>query len=375
MRRVKVMLVFGTRPEAIKIAPVIKELLRNKADFESVVVVTAQHREMLDQVLTLFKIDPHFDLDIMRPSQELFDVTTRTLRGLKPVLEKEHPHVLLVQGDTTTTFAATLAAFYFKIPIGHIEAGLRTFDKHHPFPEEINRRLTTHLADFHFAPTDSARENLLKEGISPKNIYVTGNTVIDALLSVVKENYAFNHSILSKVDFSKKIITITAHRRESWGEPLERICYAIRKIIADHPQIEVIFSVHLNPKVQEIVKKVLKDVERTHLILPLDYEPFVQLMNKSYLILTDSGGIQEEAPSLGKPVLVLRKVTERPEAIRAGTAKLVGTDIDKIVKTVSKLLSNADAYQTMARIQNPYGDGRAASRIMQILSHRFYPQI
>jgi UDP-N-acetylglucosamine 2-epimerase (non-hydrolysing) len=369
MRRCKVVTVFGTRPEAIKLAPVLKALEKQK--FDSVVVVTAQHREMLDQVLNLFSIEPNYDLDIMQPAQELFDITEKALNGLKPILEKEKPQILLVQGDTTTTFAAALAAFYLKIEIGHIEAGLRTFDKYHPFPEEINRQLTSRLVDFHFAPTEIAKENLLKEGIPAEKIYVTGNTVIDALLATVKDDYSFSDSTLSKIDFeNRKLILVTAHRRENWGDPLKNICLSIKKLVETHLDIEIVFSVHLNPQVQQAAESILANVERVHLVNPLEYEPFVQFMNKSYLILTDSGGIQEEAPSLGKPVLVLREVTERPEVIAAGTAKLVGTDVDKIVETTSLLLKDENVYNKMARATNPYGDGHASERIIKILEQQ-----
>ncbi|MEW6188861.1 MAG: UDP-N-acetylglucosamine 2-epimerase (non-hydrolyzing) [Actinomycetota bacterium] len=370
MGKLKVMTVFGTRPEAIKLAPVIKELEKQPEKFQTVVVVTAQHREMLDQVLNLFEITPDYDLNIMQPEQELFDIATKSLAGLKPILEKEKPDILLVQGDTSTTFFVALTAFYLKIPIGHVEAGLRTKDKYHPFPEEINRRLTSHLADIHFAPTETAKKNLIVEGITPESIHVTGNTVIDALLATVKKEYSFDQPPLSEVDFSKKVITVTAHRRESWGAPLNNICEAVKKIVETNPDVEVVFSVHLSPKVQEAAKKILGSSERVHLVAPLDYVPFVHLMNKSYLILTDSGGIQEEAPSLGKPVLVMREVTERPEAIEAGTAKLVGRSTDKIIAETSLLLNNKDEYQKMAQAKNPYGDGKASERIIELLQVR-----
>ncbi len=367
MPKGKVATVFGTRPEAIKLAPVLKAL--DNRGFNSIVVVTAQHREMLDQVLNLFSIEPHYDLDIMIPAQNLFDVTERALGGLGPILEKEKPRFLLVQGDTTTTFAAALAAFYLKIEIGHVEAGLRTLDKHHPFPEEINRQLTSRLADYHFAPTETARENLLKENFPAERIFVTGNTVIDALLATVKENYSFDEPALNNVDFKdRNVVLVTAHRRENWGQPLQNICKSLKRLVEMHPEIEIVFSVHMNPQVQTVARSILANLDRVHLIDPLDYEPFVQLMNKCYLILTDSGGIQEEAPSLGKPVLVLRKVTERPEAIAAGTAKLVGTAIENIVNTTSQLLSDPTAYEKMAKASNPYGDGRSAERIVETIS-------
>lgn len=364
----KVISVFGTRPEAIKMAPVVKELSNRSGRFKSVVVVTAQHREMLDQVLNLFQIKPAYDLDIMQPNQSLFDITSRVLLGLKPVLEKEQPDVLLVQGDTTTTFIAALAAFYFKIKVGHVEAGLRSFDKYHPFPEEINRTLTTAMADYHFAPTETARQNLLANGIPEKGIYVTGNTVIDALIQTVKPDYQFTQPDLRPVDFqNKRVILVTAHRRENWGEPLQQICRAIKEIVNNNSDVEVVFSVHLNPIVQETAREILGSVNRVHLIMPLDYEPFVQLINKSHLILTDSGGIQEEAPSLGKPVLVLREVTERPEGVEAGTVRVVGRDTKRIIEETQRLLSSKEAYDKMARAINPYGDGFASSRIADIL--------
>lgn len=366
MDRFKVATVFGTRPEAIKVAPVLQALDRRGLD--SIVIVTAQHREMLDQVLSLFSINPDYDLDIMLQKQDLFDISLNALQGLQSLLEKEKPDFLLVQGDTTTTFIAALAAFYLKIKIGHIEAGLRTFDKNNPFPEEMNRQLTSKLTDFHFAPTEIAQKNLEGEGVPTGNIFITGNTVIDALLTTVRDDYSFTEPPLDKIDFiNRKVILITAHRRESWGEPLQNICLAVKKLAESYPDIEVIFSVHLNPRVQQVARSVLDGIERVHLINPLDYEPFVQLMNKSYLILTDSGGIQEEAPSLGKPVLVLREVTERPEAITAGTAKIVGRDTNRIVIETSLLLSNQNEYRKMAKAKNPYGDGKAAGRIVEII--------
>ncbi len=364
----KIMIVFGTRPEAIKLAPVIKELEKHPDKFQVVVTVTAQHREMLDQVLDLFDIIPDYDLDIMRPEQSPFEVTTRALMGLKPVLEGERPDLVLVQGDTATVMAAALAAFYLKIPVGHVEAGLRTYDKYQPFPEEMSRRLVSHIADWHFAPTETARQNLLREGIPDERIFVTGNTVIDALLSVVKQDYAFDHPVLSQIDFAaNKVILVTAHRRENWGEPMRNICRAIRQIVAAYPEVVIVFSVHLNPQVQKTVRKELAGVERVHLLEPLGYEPFVQLMNKCYLILTDSGGIQEEAPSLGKPVLVLRNITERPEGVEAGTLKVVGTDTVHIVAEAERLLDDPEEYDRMAQARNPYGDGRASELIVTAL--------
>jgi UDP-N-acetylglucosamine 2-epimerase (non-hydrolysing) len=365
----KIMTIFGTRPEAIKLAPVIRELKKYPDRFELVVAVTAQHREMLDQVLRLFQIVPDYDLDIMRPAQTPFAVTARSLTGLEPVLRKERPDLVLVQGDTTTVMAAALAAFYLKIPVGHVEAGLRTYDKFQPFPEEMNRRLVSHIADWHFAPTETARQNLLREGIVDERIFVTGNTVIDALLSVVKSDYVFSHPVLSLINFTAhRLILVTAHRRENWGEPLRNICRAIRQIVHSHPEVVVVFSVHMNPEVQQVARVELAGVERVQLLEPLDYEPFVQLMSKVYLILSDSGGIQEEAPSLGKPVLVLRNVTERPEGVAAGTLRVVGTETASIVAAADDLLTDQAAYARMAGARNPYGDGQASQRIVAAIA-------
>lgn len=365
----KVMFIFGTRPEAIKLAPVIKEIEQHTAEFESVVTVTAQHREMLDQVLQLFNITPDYDLDIMKAEQNVFDVTSRVLLGLEPVLRREQPDVVLVQGDTTTVMAAALAAFYLKIPVGHVEAGLRTYDKFQPFPEEINRRLVSHIADWHFAPTATARDNLLREGIPADRIFVTGNTVIDALLATVRPDYIFEQPILSQLDFdTRKVILATTHRRENWGRPIREVCQAIRRIVEEFSDVEIVYAVHLNPKVQRTVKMELAGTERVHLLGPLDYEAFVQLMDRSHLILTDSGGIQEEAPSLDVPVLVLRNVTERPEGARAGTLKVVGTVRDSIVQETARLLTDPVAYSRMASATNPYGDGKASQRIAAILA-------
>jgi UDP-N-acetylglucosamine 2-epimerase (non-hydrolysing) len=367
----KIIIVFGTRPEAIKLAPVIAEL-KKRGIFKVVVVVTAQHREMLDQVLSLFNIVPDYDLDIMQPEQSLFDISVQALEGLEKVLIQEKPDLLLVQGDTTTTFVAALAAFYLKIPVGHVEAGLRTFDKQRPFPEEINRKLTTALADLHFAPTEQAKLNLLAEGVPKETIYVTGNTVIDALLATVRDGYKFNHPILSQIDFSSyKTLLVTAHRRESWGKPLSAICEAIKEIVTTQPDVCVVFSIHLNPEVQRTVNTLLDGEDRVFLVDPIDYEPFVQLMDKAHLILTDSGGIQEEAPSLGKPVLVLRELTERPEAVEAGTVKVVGREPERIVSETIKLIRNQAAYKQMAQAINPYGDGRASERIANIITDYF----
>lgn len=362
----KVAIVFGTRPEAIKMAPIILELNRRK--IEHTIIVTAQHREMLDQKLAVFNIKPHYDLDIMQHDQDLFYVTTAVINEIKPILLKEKPSVLLVQGDTTTTFASSLAAFYFRIPVGHVEAGLRTWNKMNPFPEEINRQITTRLTDYHFAPTSWAKQNLLKEGVQGENIFVTGNTVIDALLMIVDPNYKFQESPLNQIDYTgKKVILLTSHRRENFGEPMGQVFSACRYIVENNPDVELIYPVHPNPNVQKKANEILAKVPRVHLIEPLEYRPFVQLMNRAYFILTDSGGVQEEAPSLGKPVLVLRKTTERPEAIDAGTARLVGTDKDVIIKEAQRLLSDDKAYLDMSTKTNPYGDGKAAERIVNIL--------
>lgn len=362
----KLAIVFGTRPEAIKMAPIVKECERRNLNF--VTIVTAQHRNMLDQKLEVFNIQPHYDLDIMQVNQDLFYVTSSVINEIKPILIKEKPNVVLVQGDTTTTFATSLAAFYLKIPVGHVEAGLRTWEKYNPFPEEINRQLTTRLTEFHFAPTKWSKDNLIREGVDESSIYITGNTVIDALLMIVEQDYKFENSLLNNIDYkNKKVILLTSHRRENFGEPMRQIFLACKYIVETNNDVELVYPVHPNPNVQKTANEILKNVKRVHLIDPMDYRPFVQLMNKCYLILTDSGGIQEEAPSLGKPVLVLRKTTERPEAIEAGTAKLVGTDKNEIIEQTNKLLSDKNAYLEMASKTNPYGDGKSAERIINIL--------
>ena len=361
-----VAVVFGTRPEAIKMAPVVKELERRSIDH--VVIVTAQHREMLDQKLEVFNIRPHYDLNIMQQDQDLFHVTSAVINKIKPVLMEVKPDVLLVQGDTTTTFVASLAAFYLKIPVGHVEAGLRTWDKFNPYPEELNRQLTTRLTEYHFAPTEWAKRNLLKEGVLPESIHVTGNTVIDALLMIVDPHYQFREPPLNAIDFAKrKIILLTSHRRENFGEPMANVFSACRELVERNEDVELIYPVHPNPNVRRTAKEILAKVPRVHLIEPMEYRPFAQLMSKCYLILTDSGGVQEEAPTLGKPVLVLRTTTERPEAIEAGTAKLVGTEKHAILLEAQRLLSDHTAYQEMAAKVNPYGDGTAAKRIVDIL--------
>ncbi len=371
MKKIKIMPIFGTRPEAIKMAPLVKELEKSEC-IETVTVVTAQHREMLDQVLELFEIKPLYDLNIMKDGQTLTDITSRVLYGMREILEKEKPHMVLVHGDTSTTFTGSLAAFYRQIPVGHVEAGLRTFNKYSPYPEEMNRRLTGCLTDLHFAPTKSSKENLVKEGVGKKKIIVTGNTVIDALLYVVEDAYSFSDETLKDIDFdNKRVILITSHRRENYGEPMRNIFMAAREILKANSDVEIVFPVHKNPKVREIVKEILGGMERVHLIEPLDYKPFVNLMNKCCLILTDSGGIQEEAPALGKPVLVLRNTTERPEAVVAGTVKLVGTCKEDIINEANLLLSNKTEYKKMANAVNPYGDGKASQRIVQAILHYF----
>ena len=370
----KVLTVFGTRPEAIKMAPLVHALAKDP-HFEAKVCVTAQHREMLDQVLKLFSIVPEYDLNIMQPGQGLTEITCRILEGLKPVLESFKPDVVLVHGDTTTTMAASLAAFYQRIPVGHVEAGLRTGDLSSPWPEEGNRTLTGHLATYHFAPTETSRQNLLRENIADNRITVTGNTVIDALFWVrdrVLSDEALHNELTLRYPFlanGKKMILVTGHRRESFGRGFEQICHALAEIAANNPDVQIVYPVHLNPNVSEPVKRILGHVENVILIEPQDYLPFVWLMNRAWLILTDSGGIQEEAPSLGKPVLVMREMTERPEAVSAGTVCLVGTDSQRIVNEVTRLLQDESAYQAMSRAHNPYGDGHACHRILSALKN------
>ncbi len=371
----KILIIFGTRPEAIKMAPVIKGLNKFPEDFRVVVCVTAQHRQMLDQVLNLFEIVPDYDLNIMKQGQDLYDVTCNVLLGIKEVLDEVEPDLVLVHGDTTTTMSASLASFYKQIRIGHVEAGLRTWDKLAPFPEEINRKVTGMLADIHFAPTDIAKQNLLREGVSPEKIVVTGNTIVDALKEVsakICNDTTIRKSLDEQFDFldkNKKMILVTGHRRENFGSGFENICHALVNIAAAMADIEIIYPVHLNPKVQEPVKRIIKANRSAniHLIDPVDYLPFVYLMMRSCLIITDSGGVQEEAPSLGKPVLVMRVTTERPEAVSSGTVKLVGTNEKKIVRESLNLLTNQDVYQQMSQCRNPYGDGRAAERITSFL--------
>ncbi|WP_336997070.1 non-hydrolyzing UDP-N-acetylglucosamine 2-epimerase [Leclercia sp. M50] len=370
----KVLTVFGTRPEAIKMAPLVHALASDPY-FEAKVCVTAQHREMLDQVLKLFSIVPDYDLNIMKPGQGLTEITCRILEGLKPILESFRPDVVLVHGDTTTTIATSLAAFYQRIPVGHVEAGLRTGDLSSPWPEEANRTLTGHLAMYHFAPTENSRQNLLRENVNDQHIFVTGNTVIDALIWVrdrVLANDSLRGQLAEQYPFlanGKKMILVTGHRRESFGQGFEQICHALAEIAARNEDVQIVYPVHLNPNVSEPVNRILGHVKNVILIEPQDYLPFVWLMNHAWLILTDSGGIQEEAPSLGKPVLVMRETTERPEAVKAGTVRLVGTDSRAIVEEVTRLLLNNEEYQAMSRAHNPYGDGQACDRILYALKH------
>lgn len=358
----KVMTIFGTRPEAIKMAPVIQELRRHP-EIETKVCVTAQHREMLDQVMDLFHLKADYDLNIMAQGQTLYDITGRVLRGLQEVFAKERPDCVLVHGDTTTTFTAALAAFYAQIPVGHVEAGLRTGNLLSPFPEEANRQLTGVLARYHFAPTETARANLLRENKKGENIYVVGNTVIDALLATVKKDYTFEDKEIEQIEEHKRVILVTTHRRENLGAPMHHVYRALRRLVDDIPDTEIVFPVHRNPLVREAVAEELEGHDRIHLVEPMEYEPFTNLMARSAIVLTDSGGIQEEAPSLGKPVLVLRDTTERPEAVGAGTVALVGTDEEAIYETAHRLLTDEAAYRQMAEAVNPYGDGKAAARI------------
>lgn len=365
MSKIKVLTVFGTRPEAIKMAPVVKELEKYPEEIESIVCVTAQHRQMLDQVLDLFEIKPDFDLNIMKPNQDLWTITSDVLLLMKDVFEKSKPDIVLVHGDTTTSMAAALSAFYARIPVGHVEAGLRTFDKYYPFPEEINRVFADAVCTYHFAPTDTSVNNLIKSAIPEEHIYKTGNTVIDALLHTVKNNQADLSYIGLNPDL--KTILLTSHRRENFGEPIRNICKAVLELVEKNKDIQVVYPVHLNPNVQKPVKELLDNKERIHLIEPMEYAPFSTLMKKSHIIMTDSGGVQEEAPSLGKPVIVLRSTTERPEAVEYGTVKLAGTDKDTIVREVQNLLDNETEYKKMSEAINPYGDGLASRRIVEII--------
>ena len=374
IKKLKLMTVFGTRPEAIKMCPLVLEMRKYPEYIQPIVAVTAQHREMLDQVLDLFGIVPDYDLNIMTSGQTLYDVTTRALMGLKPVMEEAKPDMVLVHGDTTTTFAGALAAFYAQIPVGHVEAGLRTGNKYSPYPEEMNRKLTGAIADMHFAPTATSKGNLLKENVNPASILITGNTVIDALQTTVHGDYHFADEDFNRVFATgHKLILMTTHRRENLGEPMRHVYRALKSVLETHENVEAIFPVHKNPKVREIVNQELGHLSRVHLIEPMDYEPFANLMAKVDIVLTDSGGIQEEAPALGKPVLVLRDTTERPEAVEAGTVKLVGTAYEDVLQETNRLLDDDEHYRSMAEAANPYGDGKACERIIKaILSKNGY---
>ncbi|MGQ1892004.1 non-hydrolyzing UDP-N-acetylglucosamine 2-epimerase [Thermophagus sp. OGC60D27] len=372
IRMKKILIVFGTRPEAIKMAPVVKALKRENNDFETRVCVTAQHREMLDQVLNFFNITPDYDLDLMKPNQNLFSLTGEIINGLKPILEDFLPDIVLVHGDTTTSMAGALAAFYFGAKVGHVEAGLRTYNKLAPFPEEINRQITGRIADFHFSPTKTSKQNLINEGVDGKNILVTGNTVIDALLESVekvKDNYTDSLIVeLKELVGDEEVVLVTGHRRENFGDGFLNICAALKEI-AQKFNGKIVYPVHLNPNVQKPVKEILGDIDNVKLIDPLPYEAFVWMMHRSKIIITDSGGVQEEAPSLGKPVLVMRDTTERPEAVEVGTVILVGTDRKRIISEALDLLRNEDRYKKMSALHNPYGDGKAASRIAEFFKN------
>ena len=371
MKKVKVMSVFGTRPEAIKMAPLCK-VLEACPQIESVVCVTAQHRQMLDQVLEIFDIKPDYDLDIMRERQTLVGITTRVLEGLDEVLKESKPDIVLVHGDTSTSFVGALASFYNQIPVGHVEAGLRTYDKYSPFPEEMNRCLTGCMTDMHFSPTTSNRDNLLREGYDEKDIYITGNTVIDALKTTVQPDYVFKDEKLNAVDFKgKKIFLVTAHRRENLGKPLEQICRALKRLVERYPETELVYPVHLNPAVRETVFSILGDCERVHLIDPVNVDDLHNAMARCHMILTDSGGLQEEAPALGKPVLVLRHETERPEAVAAGTVKIAGVEEEDIFNMACELMDSQEAYNAMSHAVNPYGDGNASERIVDAILYHF----
>ena len=369
MGKLNIMVVFGTRPEAIKMAPLILELKKHQETINTITVVTAQHRQMLDQVLDTFEIVPDYDLDIMGKNQSLQEITSKILSKFDPVVKKEKPDLVLVHGDTTTTFAAGLVAFYNKVSIGHVEAGLRTYDKYSPYPEEMNRQMTDSFSDLYFAPTQESKANLLSENHKKEAIYVTGNTAIDALKLTVKDNYY--HEVLDKIDDRRKIILVTMHRRENQGEPMHRVFKTLRLMVDNHPEIEVVYPVHLSPFVQAVAKEVLGDHDRIHLIAPLDVFDFHNLASRSYFIMSDSGGVQEEAPSLGKPVLVLRDTTERPEGVKAGTLKLVGTDTKKVKEAMESLLTDEALYKEMSEAPNPYGDGKAAERIVQAIKVYF----
>lgn len=368
MNKIKVMTVFGTRPEAIKMAPLVLKLKQDER-FEEVTVVSAQHREMLDQVLDIFKIKPNYDFNIMHKNQTLEEITSKVMIDLAKVIKKEKPDIVLVHGDTTTSFAAGLATFYEQTTLGHVEAGLRTWNKYSPFPEEMNRQMTDDLADLYFAPTEVSKANLLKENHPADNIFVTGNTAIDALHETVQKDY--HHDVLDEIKPDNKVILVTMHRRENQGKPMRRVFKVMRQVIDSHDDVEIIYPVHLSPKVQQVANEVLGGDPRIHLIEPLDVVDFHNLAKRSYFIMTDSGGVQEEAPSLGKPVLVLRDTTERPEGVKAGTLKLVGTEVDKVRESMLELLENKEAYDKMANAKNPYGDGHASDRIMDAIYYYF----
>ena len=371
MEKIKVLSIFGTRPEAIKMAPIIKEMEKCE-HISQEVCVTAQHREMLDQVLDIFNITPNYDLNIMTKNQTLTDITINALKGLEDILEKSKPDIILVHGDTTTTFVGSLAAFYKKIKIGHVEAGLRTYNKYEPFPEEMNRKLTGAMADLHFAPTILSKENLLKENVCEKDIFVTGNTSVDCVKTTVDKNYIFSCNILNNIDYTnKKVITITAHRRENLGKPLENICSAILQLVQNNKDVEVVYAVHFNPLVREVANRILGNNDRIHLIDPLNMKDMHNLIDRSYMVMTDSGGLQEEVPSLKKPVLVLRNVTERPEGLEAGVLKLAGTKQDTIISLATELLNNKNTYNSMINAKNPFGDGFASKRIVNAILYYF----
>ena len=371
MKKIKVMTIFGTRPEAIKMAPLVKELEKNE-NIESIVCVTAQHRQMLDQVLEIFDIKPDYDLNIMKDRQTLISITTRGLEGLDEVMKEAKPDIVLVHGDTSTTFVGSLAAFYNQIAVGHVEAGLRTYDKYSPFPEEVNRRLTGVIADMHFSPTERNRENLLRENVDDSTIYITGNTVIDALQTTVRSDYEFKDETLASMNWdTKKVIVMTAHRRENLGEPLKNICTAVKRIVEDFPEVEVVYPVHMNPAVREVAYSILGDMDRVKLIEPVNADELHNAISRGYMVMTDSGGLQEEAPSLGKPVLVMRNETERPEAVDAGTVKIAGVDEEVIYSLAKELITDEAAYNKMAKAVNPYGDGHASERIVQAIVEKY----
>ncbi|CCO12006.2 MAG: UDP-N-acetylglucosamine 2-epimerase (non-hydrolyzing) [Carnobacterium sp.] len=369
MKKIKVMTIFGTRPEAIKMAPLVLELERQPERFESIVTVTAQHRQMLDQVLDIFQIKPDYDLDVMKDRQTLADITANVLIGLESVMKEAKPDIVLVHGDTTTTFAAGISAFYNQIKVGHVEAGLRTWNKYSPFPEEMNRQVTDVLADMYFAPTIESEANLLQENHPADKIFITGNTAIDALQETVKEEY--QHEVLTKIASGNRLVLMTMHRRENQGVPMERVFHAIRQVVDKHEDVEVVYPVHLNPVVQEAADRILGNHPRIHLIAPLDVIDFHNLASRSYMIMSDSGGVQEEAPSLGVPVLVLRDTTERPEGVAAGTLRLVGTETDAVLEAMTELLEDPSAHQKMAEASNPYGDGLASKRILDAIAYEF----